>query len=162
MVLKSILVLFVLLVVLFVISYSNVGKENLYYIEEVNMYIKSFPSRETTTIVFSDKKINKFSDDLDYIKVHKGDDYYTDFFFDGKDKTSIYSRNNSIVDTHLNVYRMKNVLFSDTTYYVHGGKGRYLLKPTYTGIAVRICGSSERVSLKNREDVHYTVIKPIK
>jgi hypothetical protein len=47
---------------------------------------KTIPSRETAIIAFSDKKINKFSDTLDYIKVHKGDDYGTGFLFDPNEK----------------------------------------------------------------------------
>ncbi|GHU69175.1 hypothetical protein FACS189413_07600 [Bacteroidia bacterium] len=149
-------------IVVFTIGYVRVVFiKNQYYIEEVNMYIKTFHSRETAIIAFSDKKINKFSDSLNYVIVRKGDNYYTNFFFDVKDKTVIYSRNNSIRDTHVIEYQIKTVLFSDTAYYVHKGNGSYLLKPLYTGISVDFWGATERVSLKNREDVSYTVIKPI-
>ena len=159
----SILVFFGILIIVFVVWYSNVGRENLYYIEEADIYIKTFPSRETAIIAFSDKKINKFSDTLDYIKVRKGDDYYTNFFFDVKDKTVIYSRNNSVRDTtHLIRYRMETVRTNDTTYYVYKGNGNYLLKPLYTSISFYLRGATEKVSLKNREDISYTEIKPQK
>jgi len=148
-----------LLIIVFVIWYSNVGRENLYYIEEANIYIKTFPSRETTIIAFSDKKINKFSDTLNYIKVNKGDDYATSFFFDTKDKTIIYSRSNSVRDVHLIEYRMETVQSCDTTYYERDGS-YCSLKHSYTGISLYLRGATEKVSLKNREG--YTEIKPIK
>ena len=160
--LKSVLILLALLIIVFVIWYSNVGRENLYYIEEADIYIKTFPSRETAIIAFSDKKINKFSGTLDYIKVNKGDDYYTNFFFDTKDKTVIYSRSNSVRDVHLVEYRMEAVQSCDTTYYERRYGSSYCsLKHSYTGISFYLCGASERVSLKNREDIGYTEIRPI-
>jgi hypothetical protein len=161
--LKSVLGLLLLLVILFVIWYSNVGRKNLYYIEEMNMYIKTFPSRESAIIAFSDKKIGKFSDTLDYIKVNKGDDYGTGFLLDPSEKYVIHISGNSLIETHWQNYKMgKEIAIRDTVYFDYQEAGGYLLKKPYIEISFSLCGATERVSLKNRDDIYYTEIKPIK
>ena len=142
--------------------YSNIGRENLYYIEEADIYIKTFPSRETAVIAFSDKKINKFSDTLDYIKVRKGDDYATNFLFNPTQKKMIYDTgSNSIREVHLINYELDKIPHRDTTYYEYKESGGYLLKYPYVKISFYLRGATEKVSLKNREDISYTEIKPI-
>ncbi|SBW01090.1 hypothetical protein [uncultured Dysgonomonas sp.] len=150
----------IIAIIAFFIWYSDTGRENQYYIKEANMYIKTYPSRETVIIAFSDNIIGDFSDSLDYVKVYKGDNYYTDFFFDAMDKT-IYSRNNSIINSHLMGYELKIVAFRDTAYYTYRGNGSYLLKSPYTGVSMSFWGSKEKVSVKNQNEICYTEIKTI-
>jgi len=160
---NSVLVLFALLITVFIIWYSNVGSKNLYYIEEIDMYIKTFPSRETSIIAFSDKRIDKFSDTLDYVIVHKGDDYGTGFLFDPNKKNMIYdAHSNSISEIHMIRYTWGEIAYGDTTYYnkYNRNLSNYLLKSPYVKLNFYFCGSREELSLKNGDN-NWTTIKPI-
>ncbi|MDR0506189.1 MAG: hypothetical protein LBH32_05165 [Dysgonamonadaceae bacterium] len=126
------------------------------------MYIKTFHSRETAIIAFSHKKIGKFSDTLDYIKVRKGDDYGTGFLIDPNEKDVIYVSGNGLRETHCQKYKMKKEIAGrDTVHFIWKEEGGYLLKYPYIEISFGLCGTTERVSLKNREDIFWTKIKPI-
>ena len=163
--LKIILWVFIFFTIAFIVWYSNVGSENLYYIEEADMYIKTFPERETTIIAFSDKKINKFSDTLDYIKVYKGINYGTGVLLDPNKKDLIYISGNSLIEeeSHLLNYKIgKEISLRDTAYFECKKEGGYLLKAPYIEISFSLYGATEKVSLKNRENIFYTKIKPIK
>jgi hypothetical protein len=142
--------------------YSNVGSKKLYYIEEANMYIKIFPSRETAIIAFSDKKINKLSDTLDYIKVCKGDNYGIGFILDPKEKDMLHISGNSLIKTHWQKHKMGKEIFPrDTVYFEQIEEKGYLLKYPYIEISFSLDGATEKVSLKNRENIYWTEIKPI-
>jgi hypothetical protein len=143
--------------------YSNVGNKNLYYIDEADMYIKTFPSRETVIIAFSDKKIGKFADTLDYIMVNKGVDYSTVFLLDPNKQKMIYNcGSNSIRNVHLNNYEFEEIPHRDTTYFEYELSKGYLLKFPYVEIAFDLYGATVKLSLKNRNDYFWTEIKPIK
>ena len=164
--LKIILGVFIFFTIAFIVWYSNIGSENLYYIEEADMYIKTFPEREATIIAFSDKKINKFSDTLDYIKVYKGINYGTGVLLDPNKKDLIYISGNSLIEkeSHLRKYKMEKRIVGrgDTIYFEYKEGGGYLLKAPYIEISFSLYGATEKVSLKNRENIFYTKIKPIK
>ena len=158
--LKSVLTLFILLAILFILWYSDVGQKKLYYIQEVNLYIKTFPSRETTIIAFSDERINGFSDSLDYIKVYKGNDYWTGILLNPNNKNIIHIVGNSLKETHWKKYKGKKEKAGSDCYEYKGERG-YLLKYPYIGISFILIGGSEEVFSRSRENYHYTEIKPI-
>ncbi|GHV25188.1 hypothetical protein FACS1894176_03080 [Bacteroidia bacterium] len=160
--LKFLLIFNILIVIVFFIWYLNIGNKNLYYIEELNMYIKTFPSRRYTTIAFSDKKIKNLSDTLDYVIVHKGDNYSTSFLFDPNKKNMIYDANsNSISQIHMVKYELDKIARADTIYYNREGS-KYLLKLPYIKLNFYICGTTEELKSKNRENSYWTEIKPVR
>ncbi len=174
----SIMIFLLILIIAVVIFFKYEGSNNLYYIEEANMYIKTFPLDDNyTNIAFSDKKINKFSDTLDYIKVCKGTNYGTTVHLDPNNKNMIYFSGNGLIkeEIHLKKYaRWKGIYRIDTlrikydkeeiptidTMYLEHREEE--VKYPYIGIYFDLYGFIQKVSLKNSNDTIYMEIKPIK
>lgn len=173
----SILVFFGLLIIALIIFFSYEGSDNLYYIEEMDMYIKTFPLDDIyTNIAFSDQKIGKFSDTLDYIKICKGTNYGTTVHLDPNNKNMIYLSGNGLIkkEIHLKKYSRWNGVYRidtlrvgydkegistiDTVYIEHREER---VKYPYIGIYFNLYGFTQKVSLKNSNDTIYTEIKPL-
>lgn len=156
-------VCFAVLIVAFVVMCFYPESSRLYYIDEMEMYIKTFPSKQYKTIVFSENKINDFSEEMDYIVVCKGDDYSTTIFFDPNNKYRIYTKGtNSIHGLHLKNYKLDTITYKDTLYYEYDANTRrYFLKHPFIELSFYISGIKEELSSKKRNDVGYKEIKPI-
>lgn len=159
----SIAFLALLLFIYYIISFSRYAKPNLYYIDEIGVYIKTFPSKDYSIIAFSDNKINVFSDSLNYIIVNRGINYGTCLLFDPQRRDTIYDTgSNSIYEVHLKKYSLHRIFYSDTLYYKYKGKGEHTLNFPYISISLSSYGTTEDLYIRAWNDNIDRKMKPLK